>query len=38
MHDMGLCLIDKDHLIANWTAFVAGKWNHTANFEFQRLT
>ncbi|HTF90780.1 MAG TPA: hypothetical protein VK843_20335 [Planctomycetota bacterium] len=37
MHDMRLCLIDKDHLESSWTAFVDAKSDHTANFTFQRV-
>ncbi|MEO6711404.1 MAG: hypothetical protein ABIP42_17615 [Planctomycetota bacterium] len=37
MHDMRLCLIDKDHFDSTWTAFVDGKSDHTANFSFQRV-
>lgn len=36
MHDARLTAISEDHFTANWTAWVNGKADHTANFDFRR--
>ncbi|HUR28489.1 MAG TPA: hypothetical protein VM509_09905 [Planctomycetota bacterium] len=37
MHDMRLVTHDKNRFSSSWTAFVDGKADHTANFDFTRV-
>lgn len=38
MHDARITKISDDHIATTWTAWTNGKADHTANFDFQRVT
>jgi len=38
MHDARIVKVNADHITANWTAWMKGKPDHTANFDFRRVS